>query len=64
MTGLDAVRSLVIVRPPRFCGLLSTVVVAVLLALTASAAAGKTPSSTVRPQANSVTYKVPKAQDQ
>jgi hypothetical protein len=53
----------VVVRPPRFCGLLSTVVAASLLALTASAAAGKSPSSTVTPQANSVTFKVPKSQD-
>jgi len=54
------VRSLVVVRPPRFSGLLVSIVVAFVLALTASAGASGT---AIAPASNSVTFRVPKSQD-
>ena len=64
MTAGEAVRSLVVVRPPKFPGPLFSIVVAFLLAMTASAGAGRITTSSVAPSANSVTFKVPKGTDQ
>jgi hypothetical protein len=55
-----AIRSLVVVRPPRFPGLALSIVVVSVLALVAFAGASGT---AVTPAANSVTYKVAAAQD-
>src|SRR5438034_1289238 len=64
LTAGDAVRSLVVVRPLKFPGPLFSIVVAFLLAMTASAGAGRITTSSVAPSANSVTFKVPKGTDQ